>query len=92
MTDKLLIAQLISFLTCKFLLRKAICFTLAKTQLYSNFSAETFKTSYFYLFSEDSLVQRTSKIDNTLVHWPKPLVWGKWTPSFSHPGEIMVMW
>ena len=56
----------------------------------SNFSAETFKALYFYLFSEDSLVQRTSKIENSLVHWPKPLVWGKWTPSFSHPGNYNV--
>ena len=85
MTDKSLSAQLFSFLTCKFLLRKVICFTLAKTWIYTNFSAETFKTPYFYLFSEGSLVQRTSKIDNPPVHWPKPLVWGKWTPSFSHP-------
>ena len=49
-----------------------------------------FKTPCFFkkLFSEiHSLVQRTSKIDNPLVHWPKPLVSGKWTPSLSHPGD-----
>ena len=40
------------------------------------------------VFSEDLLVQRTSKVDDLLVHWSKPLVWGKWTLFLSHPAVL----
>ena len=40
---------------------------------------------YLNLFSEDLLIQRTGKVDDLLVHWSKPLAWGKWTSFLSHP-------
>ena len=40
---------------------------------------------YLNLFSEDLLIQRTGKVDDLLVHWSKPLAWGKWTPFLLHP-------
>ena len=46
---------------------------------------------HFKLYSEDSPVQSTSKIDNPIFHWPKPLVWGKWTPSLLHPAKSKFM-
>ena len=70
-----------SFLTSKLLSGKAKQFYACKNlAVYFTFHWNMLKAPFcLNVFSEDLLVQRTSKVDDLLVHWSKPLVWGKWT-------------
>ena len=74
LTSKLLSGKAKQFYACKNL---AVYFTCHWNMLKAPFCLN--------VFSEDLLVQRTSKVDDLLVHWSKPLVWGKWTLFLSHP-------